>query len=97
MFLNYLCFKLQPMLIYKNSLPLSEECYNNLKDYENLSLEDFKKYVKCILITHKSEFGLNKTYTDYLIEFSGKEEHFKEEIVLKMAEFINLLHKKDLV
>lgn len=82
------------MVTYKNSLVLSIESLYRLSEYKTLPLEDFQKYVDTIIIIHKKEFGLSKTYLKYLDEFKGKEDDNRKEIVEKMADFVSLLQKK---
>lgn len=84
------------MLNNKNSLIFSRESFEKLTDYENLSIEDFKGYVNIILEYHKFEFGINVFHTEYLLKYKGKEKLYKKEIVTMMAEFVNLLYRKQI-
>lgn len=83
------------MLNNKNSLSLSKECLMRLVDYQYMSDDDFKKYVRAICNIHKLEFGINVFYLDYLNNFGDKETEHKKEVFNKMGEFIEWLVKKD--
>lgn len=85
------------MLICPHSLTHTNSSIFILEDYKSISDEDFLKTVKLILFYHKEEFGINKTYTDYLSKYARKELKYKEEVLSEMKNFAELLLIKSLV
>lgn len=77
----------------QNSINTSLECLSKLSDYKTLPLEEFQKYMRCILEVYKLNFGLDKMYLDFTDKYLNKEDNFRKEIVDEIGKFITPLQK----